>query len=165
MCNNISGSACGFHPMTDDDLCAIHSHLNSLRRYTAVAAPTADSTGALATLVQRMEQMCANQQAALEQAQRANEMVLQQQRILTAVALRSELRAFNGMASQWKQLPLPNGDPFPAGVPFPRNIRDLKDNMSKEDVCRLAQIYEIEHVEGEKRLRDQLSVFIAGVRA
>ncbi|KAI9059444.1 hypothetical protein FKP32DRAFT_1679880 [Trametes sanguinea] len=142
---------------------ALQIQFSAVQHYLPGPQSSPDSSSAsLALLVQQMNQMCANQQAALEQAQRAHEMMLQQQRMLTAATLRSELRTYNSMSSQWKPLPLPNGNPFPADVRFPRNIRDLKDN---EEICALAQLYEIETKETDKRLRDHLAVFIAALRA
>ncbi|KAL7278060.1 hypothetical protein ACG7TL_008024 [Trametes sanguinea] len=144
---------------------ALQFHLNGLQQYLGGTQASQDASNSLALLVQHMNQLCANQQAALEQAQRASEMMLQQQRMLTAATLRSELRTFNSMSSQWKPLPLPDGSPFPANVRFPRNIRDLKDAMSNEEICALAQLYEIETKDTDRRLRDHLAVFIAGLRA
>ncbi|KAJ8473035.1 hypothetical protein ONZ51_g8129 [Trametes cubensis] len=122
----------------------------------------------LGRLASAVDEMQTSQRATLEQAQRAQEhqaALLQQQKVLTAATLRSELRTYNHMSSQWKPLPLPNGEPFPVGVPFPRNIRALRDTMTREEICLLAQLYEIEVDDGDKRLRDHLAIFLAGLRA
>ncbi|KAI0331562.1 hypothetical protein GY45DRAFT_1322155 [Cubamyces sp. BRFM 1775] len=131
---------------------------------------TVEGTAALlGRLVSAVDEMQASQHAALEQSQRAQEhqaALLQQQKMLTAATLRSELRTYNHMSSQWKPLPLPNGDPFPvAVVSFPRNIRALKDMMTREEICLLARLYEIDVDDGDKRLRDHLAIFLAGLRA
>ncbi|OSC96978.1 hypothetical protein PYCCODRAFT_1440593 [Trametes coccinea BRFM310] len=67
---------------------ALQFHLNGLQQYLGGTQASQDASNSLALLVQHMNQLCANQQAALEQAQRASEMMLQQQRMLTAATLR-----------------------------------------------------------------------------
>ncbi|KAI8976402.1 hypothetical protein BD414DRAFT_496830 [Trametes punicea] len=127
-----------------------------------------DCTALLTNLTHAVDEIRWNQQAALEQTQRENAQraaLLQQQRVLTAATLRRELRTYNSMSSCWKPLPLPNGDPFPEGAPFPRNVRALKQDMPCEDVCRLAQLYDIDVDDGDRRLRDHLAIFLAGLRA
>ncbi|KAI0808190.1 hypothetical protein C8Q74DRAFT_1213877 [Fomes fomentarius] len=108
--------------------------------------------------------------AALVQAQReaaAHQAgILTHQRAVAASAIRSEMRAYNCVASHWQALPLLNGDPFPVeDAKFPANLRALR-TMPDDQVRLVAALYGIGdgscHVDD---LRDDIRCFVTGRRS